>query len=117
MTFNPLPNKMLDVTKLKAFADDKCNVVKMTISLLIRVEMVWEKKKMLVTSPFPTVFSKAFFFKSHLKSVLYGKELSNELLVIYGPQVSMYFYKGHDIHIFHLSLLTLIHFIHFSRVC
>ena len=39
MTFNPLPNnKMLDVTKLKAFADDKCNVVKMTISLLIRIE-------------------------------------------------------------------------------
>ena len=31
---NPLPNeKFLDMTKLKAFADDKLNVAKMTISL------------------------------------------------------------------------------------
>ena len=36
---NPLPNnKILDVTKLKAFADDKLNVAKMTISLLDTVE-------------------------------------------------------------------------------
>ena len=37
--FNSLPNdKILEVTKLKAFADDKLNVAKMTISLFDRVE-------------------------------------------------------------------------------
>ena len=36
---NPLPNnKILDVTKLKAFADAKLNFDKITISLLDRVE-------------------------------------------------------------------------------
>ena len=36
---NALPNdNILDMTKLKAFADDKLNVDKMTISLLDRVE-------------------------------------------------------------------------------
>ena len=34
--FNPLQNdKILDVTKLKAFADDKLNIVKMMISPII----------------------------------------------------------------------------------
>ena len=38
--FNALPNdKSLDVTKLKAFAQDNLNVSKMTISLLDRVEI------------------------------------------------------------------------------
>ena len=37
--FNPLPNyKILEVTKLKTFADDKLNVAKMMISLFDRVE-------------------------------------------------------------------------------
>ena len=37
--FNPLPNdNILDVTKLKAFADDKLNVARMMISLLDRIE-------------------------------------------------------------------------------
>ena len=45
----PLPNdKFLDVNKLKAFADDRLNIAKMTISLFDRVE----KEKMLVTSIF-----------------------------------------------------------------
>ena len=36
---NPLPNdKILDSTKLKAFADKKFNIAKMTISLFGRVE-------------------------------------------------------------------------------
>ena len=36
---NPLPNnKILDVTKLKAFADDKLNVARTMISLLDRIE-------------------------------------------------------------------------------
>ena len=37
--FNSLPDdKILDVTKLKAFADDKLNVAKMESSLFDRVE-------------------------------------------------------------------------------
>ena len=37
--FNPLPNdKIWDVTKLKAFADDKLIFDKMTISLFYRAE-------------------------------------------------------------------------------
>ena len=58
---NPLPNnKFLDITKLKAFADDKLNVAKMTFSLCDRVK----KHCMLPAfSSFSTVFSKAFFFR------------------------------------------------------
>ena len=39
VTFNPLPyNNIWDATKLKAIADDKSNIDKMTISLFDRVE-------------------------------------------------------------------------------
>ena len=39
--FNPLPHdKILDLTKLKAFADDKINVAKMMISVSDRVENI-----------------------------------------------------------------------------
>ena len=39
LKFNPLlNNKILDMTKLKAFADDKLNIAKMTVSLFDRVE-------------------------------------------------------------------------------
>ena len=42
--FNSLPNdKILDVTKLKAFADDKLNIVKTMISLYNREENTVEK--------------------------------------------------------------------------
>ena len=42
--FNSLPkNKILDVTKLKAFADEKLNVAIKTISLFDRVENTVEK--------------------------------------------------------------------------
>ena len=45
--FNPLnllpKNKIFDVTKLKAFADEKLNVAKMTISLFYRVRNTVEK--------------------------------------------------------------------------
>ena len=50
---NPLPvNKILDQTKLKAFADDKLNVTKMIISVFDRVVQT--------ISHFPTMFSKGF---------------------------------------------------------
>ena len=44
--FNPFPhNKILDQTKLKAFADDKLNVTKMIVSALDRVENIVGKRK------------------------------------------------------------------------
>ena len=64
---NPLPNeKTLDVTKLKAFADDKLNVAKMTIFLFNRAEnIVGVDKKMLVTGIFS--FSHSVFQSFLLK--------------------------------------------------
>ena len=47
-------NKILDLTKLKASADDKLNVAKMMFSLLDRVENTAGKGE---NAPFPTVFS------------------------------------------------------------
>ena len=51
---NSLPNdKILDLTKLKAFADDKLDGVNMMTSLsLIGYKTLWKKEKMLVTSIF-----------------------------------------------------------------
>ena len=42
--FNSLPNNILDITKLKAFADDKINVARMMISVFERVEHTVEKQ-------------------------------------------------------------------------
>ena len=61
---NSLPNdKILDLTKLKAFADDKLNVTKMTVFLFNREENCGKRRKCWLPefSLFPTVFSKAFF--------------------------------------------------------
>ena len=59
MSLNSLPNdKFLDVTKLKAFADEKLNLVKMTIFSLIQQKTLWENEKMLVTR----IFSFAQYF-------------------------------------------------------
>ena len=58
---NLLPNdKILGVTKLKAFADAKLNVARMMISLLERVENTRKKRKCWLPafSPFRTVFLK-----------------------------------------------------------
>ena len=44
--FNCLPNdKILDVNKLKLFADKKLNIARMMIFLLDRIENIWEKEK------------------------------------------------------------------------
>ena len=72
MWINPLTNnKFLDLTKLKAFADDKLNISKMTISLCDRVENTVEKKKMLVTSIF-LLFPQCFPKPSSLGSLKAG---------------------------------------------
>ena len=53
-------DKFFDMTKLKALADDKLNVAKMTISLFDSVENTVGKRRkcwLPAFSPFPTVFS------------------------------------------------------------
>ena len=48
---NPFPhNKILDQTKLKAFADDKLNVMKMIISVLDIVENIMGKGEITCSS-------------------------------------------------------------------
>ena len=64
--FNYLPNdNILDVTKLKAFADDK-NVAQMLITDFDRVENFAGKRRKCwipAFSPFPAMFSKGFFLR------------------------------------------------------
>ena len=51
--FNPFPhNKILDQTKLKAFADDKLIMTKMIISVFDRVENIVGKGEIACTSNF-----------------------------------------------------------------
>ena len=51
--FNPFPHdKILDQTKLKAFADDKLYVTKIIISVFDRVENIVEKGEIACTSNF-----------------------------------------------------------------
>ena len=50
---NPFPHdKILDQTKLRAFADDKLNVTKMTIYVFDRVENIVGKGEIACTSNF-----------------------------------------------------------------
>ena len=53
MHFNPFPHdKVLDQTKLKAFADNKLNVTEMIISVFDRVENIVGKRENAYTSNF-----------------------------------------------------------------
>ena len=63
---NSLPDdKVLARSKLKTFADDNIDGIKMMISRLVRVENTGKRRKCWLTafSPFHTVFSKAFFLR------------------------------------------------------
>ena len=66
-TFNTRPNnKILFLSKLKSFSDEKFNVAKMMISLFDKVEKPCEKRrKCLVANIFPCsiMFSKAVCFR------------------------------------------------------
>ena len=63
---NALPNdKILDWSKLKAFADDKINVTKKSKFVVARVENIVEKGENAGNQHFllfPQMFSKDFFF-------------------------------------------------------
>ena len=61
-----LYHKILDITKLKSFADDKLIVAKVTISLFHRVKNTMGKVENTSNQHsllFPPVFSKASFFR------------------------------------------------------
>ena len=63
---NSLPNdKILEVTKLKGFADNKLNIANVTITLFNRVENTAEKEKMLVSgSVFYSIIDRNHHFSS-----------------------------------------------------
>ena len=72
---NPLPNdNFLDMTKLKAFADDKLEVAKMTISLCGRLENTVGKEENAGYQHF-LLFPQCFPSPSSLGSLKIGKEL------------------------------------------
>ena len=66
---------------MKAFADDKRDVVKMTISHLDSVKSTGKRRKCWLPafSRFPTEFSKAFFLPVAKSRDCYGKELTTIL--------------------------------------
>ena len=62
--FNSLPNdKILDWSKLKAFADDKLKVATIMIFVLDSVENIVGKGENAAFSPFLTMFSNGFFLR------------------------------------------------------
>ena len=64
--FNPLPsNKIVDCFKLKEFADNKTNIDEKLKFGFGKVETLWEKEKMLVTS----IFSFSHVYKKLLLPV------------------------------------------------
>ena len=76
---NPFPHdKILDQTKLKAFADDKLNVTKILISVFDRVENIMGKGEIACTSNFSfshNVFKK-LLSQRHQKVLLCGNGLT-----------------------------------------
>ena len=79
MLFNPLlNNKILNQTKLKAFADDKLSETKMTISVFDRVENIVGKGEIACISNFSfshDVF-KRLLSQTHQKVSLCGNGLT-----------------------------------------
>ena len=64
LLINPFPHdKILDQTKLKAFADDKLNVPKMIISVFDRVENIVGKGEIACSSNFSFSYN---VFKRHI---------------------------------------------------
>ena len=75
--FNPLPDgKILDVTKLKAFADDKINVAQMMVSVFDRIENTVGKGENAGYQHFPLFplsFQKASFLGSLKVRVVWSR--------------------------------------------
>ena len=92
--FNSLPNdKILDLTKFKALADDKSNVAKIIISLIDRVENIVGKGENAGYQHFllfPQYFQIAFSSGS-LKVGLYGIGLNCLLYNAFNLDVAKHF--------------------------
>ena len=76
---NPFPHdKIMNQTKLKAFADDKLNVTKMIISVFDRVENIVEKGEIAGTSNFSFTHNifKRLLSQRHQKVSLCGNGLT-----------------------------------------
>ena len=79
---NPFPHKkILDQTKLKAFADNKLNVTKIIISVLDTVENIVEKGEIAPDAQFlifPQCFQKASFLDAS-KGVIVWEWINNSV--------------------------------------
>ena len=74
---NYLPNdKFFNLSKLKAFADDKINVTLKLKFVSERIENISEKGENAGYQHFPQMFSKAFFLRVIKSRGLCGKELN-----------------------------------------
>ena len=60
-----LKQQILNASKLKAFADDNFRFDENGSKVSGGLKTLWEKEKLLITaiSPFPTVFSKDFYYR------------------------------------------------------
>ena len=81
VALNPQHNqprdKILGLTKLKAFADHKIKIAQMMVSLFDRIgNIVGKALWSTAFSPFPPQFSKGFFLGGCLKSELCGNDLN-----------------------------------------
>ena len=91
--FNSLPNnKNLDMTKLKAFADDKLNIARIMISLYDGVENTMGKGKNAGYQYFLLlpVFSKTFFFRVAQAISLFPHNVFRRHLYQTHQKVSLY---------------------------
>ena len=65
--FNPLPeDRILDLSKLKAFADNKLKMIQMAKFVPDTIENIVGKRRkcwLPAFSSFPSMFSKGFFFR------------------------------------------------------
>ena len=68
-------NKFLDLTKFKAFADDKSHVARIMVSQQDRVGNIWQKRKCF----FSHNFFKGLLSQGRKKVELCGKELTHSL--------------------------------------
>ena len=89
---NSLPNdKILDMTKLKAFADDKLKVAKMRASLFDRAENTAGKGENAGNQHYQhfllfSLFSKAFFYRVVKSQDCIENEVNEQLKIVFSKQ-------------------------------
>ena len=89
MLCNPLPNnKLSDVTKLKAFADDKLKGAKMTIFLYVRAENT-------VGKGFFSMWEKIFLYDRAENTVGKGENAGYQHFLLFPQCFPSLLIKGH----------------------